>query len=259
MRYYVVADVHGFYTPMIEALAQAGYFDYAGEKKLLMLGDLLDRGKETVQMQDFVYDLLMKNEVILVRGNHEDLLEDLVDDLAAYAELGLHYTHHYRNRTVQTVADLCRCSVGTMIEEPYQIRSRMRQTPFMRIVMPEMHDYYETEHYVFVHGWIPMIDLSSIGQHGQFLYDPAWRDTTLDRWNKARWYNGIDAARAGILVPDKTVVCGHWHCSYGHYLDGAPEEFGAGADFSPYRADGVIAIDACTALSGKVNVLVVDD
>ena len=40
--------------------------------------------------------------------------------------------------------------------------------------------------------------------------------------------------------------------------DGSPE-FGEGADFSPYYGDGVIAIDACTAYSGNVNVLVLED
>jgi hypothetical protein len=37
-------------------------------------------------------------------------------------------------------------------------------------------------------------------------------------------------------------------------------EFGEGADFSPYYYDDkLIAIDACTAYSGKVNVLVLED
>jgi hypothetical protein len=90
-------------------------------------------------------------------------------------------------------------------------------------------------------------------------YDPEWRNADLSAWQKARWHNGIDLARRGIVVPDKQVVCGHWHCSYGHALEGNGEEFGVNADYSPYYADGIIAIDACTAMSHKVNVLVIDD
>jgi hypothetical protein len=36
-------------------------------------------------------------------------------------------------------------------------------------------------------------------------------------------------------------------------------EFGEDADFSPYYGPGIIAIDACTAFSGKSNCLVIED
>ena len=36
-------------------------------------------------------------------------------------------------------------------------------------------------------------------------------------------------------------------------------EFGDDADFTPYYGPGVIGIDACTAHSGMVNCLVIDD
>jgi hypothetical protein len=64
----------------------------------------------------------------------------------------------------------------------------------------------------------------------------------------------------GVRIPDKTVVCGHWHASYGHaIIEGRCNEFGEGADFSPFFGDGIIAIDACTKVSGKVNCLVLED
>lgn len=260
MRYYIIADPHAHYTIMRKALADAGYDEDAGDKKLVICGDLLDRGKETVEMQDYIYKLLMEDAVILIRGNHEDLLEDLVDNLDSYAQIGVHYTHHAANRTLKTLCDLAQCSVGKIEAEPYQIRGRMRQTPMLKVIMPAMVDYYETPHYVFVHGWIPCKDLAPAGRPHDWVYDPDWRHATLTPWEQARWINGMDAAKAGVLVPDKTVVCGHWHCSYGHaVLEGKGDEYGPDADFSPYRAQGIIAIDACTALSGRMNVLVLDD
>ena len=42
-------------------------------------------------------------------------------------------------------------------------------------------------------------------------------------------------------------------------FDGKGSEFDADADFSPYYAPGIIALDACTAISGKVNVVVLED
>jgi hypothetical protein len=60
-------------------------------------------------------------------------------------------------------------------------------------------------------------------------------------------------------LPDKTVVFGHWHCSTGWAKAEGCSEFDEDAKFEPYYGDGFIAIDACTAHSGKVNVLVLED
>lgn len=63
-----------------------------------------------------------------------------------------------------------------------------------------------------------------------------------------------------ISTSDAVVVCGHWHASYGHSkYEGKCSEFGADADFSPYYGPRIIAIDACTSHSKKVNVIVIED
>ena len=85
-----------------------------------------------------------------------------------------------------------------------------------------------------------------------------WRNAGHDMWRSARWINGMDMAFMNI-VPDKTVVCGHWHASYGHARTKGSPEWGNGADFSPYINKGIIAIDACTAYTGVVNVVVLED
>ena len=54
MKYYVTADTHGFYSVLRKALEKAGYFDDRGERKLIILGDLFDRGTEAKEMQDFI-------------------------------------------------------------------------------------------------------------------------------------------------------------------------------------------------------------
>ena len=73
MRYYVTADIHGFLTPFQNALRDAGYYDDPGKKKIIVCGDIFDRGAEAVEMQDYILELMERDEVILVRGNHEDL------------------------------------------------------------------------------------------------------------------------------------------------------------------------------------------
>ncbi len=46
MRYYVVADPHGFFTEMKTALEEKGFFSDAEPHKLIICGDLFDRGAE---------------------------------------------------------------------------------------------------------------------------------------------------------------------------------------------------------------------
>ena len=91
-----------------------------------------------------------------------------------------------------------------------------------------------------------------------YAYISSWREADREQWNRARWFNGMDAAQTAD--ENKTIVCGHWHTSYGHSkYEHKGTEFGEDADFSPYYGPGIIAIDACTAFSGKVNCLVIED
>ena len=67
MRYYVVSDPHGFYTEMVEALFNKGFFADQTPRKLIICGDLLDRGNEALKMQAFILLLIQNQEVILIR------------------------------------------------------------------------------------------------------------------------------------------------------------------------------------------------
>ena len=78
MKYYITADIHGFYTEFHKALDEAGYFTDLEPHKLIILGDIFDRGQEAVKMQEFILQLMEQDAVILVRGNHEDLYEELI-------------------------------------------------------------------------------------------------------------------------------------------------------------------------------------
>jgi hypothetical protein len=60
-------------------------------------------------------------------------------------------------------------------------------------------------------------------------------------------------------LPDKTLVFGHWHCSKGWAKKEHRSQFDDDAKFDPFYGDGFIAIDACTAHTGKVNCIVIDD
>ena len=69
-------------------------------QKLLICGDLFDRGAEALQLQKFILDLMDQDEVILIRGNHEDLL---LQPLGGWKRQSYYARHHLANRTVDTV------------------------------------------------------------------------------------------------------------------------------------------------------------
>lgn len=195
MKYYVISDIHSFYTPMMDALTAAGFFPH----KLVVLGDLLDRGSEAVAVQDFIAAQLEKDMVILIRGNHEDLLEDL-----ATADAGLPYRHHVTNGTYDTGLQLTGYDANITRGNCCRFADAIRDTVFYKTIMPAMVNYFETEHYIFVHGWIPF-------NHSEGGFSPIddWRNAPLDEWKEARFENGMEAAAKKITEPGKTIVCGH--------------------------------------------------
>lgn len=259
MRFYVVADVHGFYDEMVKALNEQGFYTDKEPHKLIICGDIFDRGKQSKEIEKFILDLMERDEVILIKGNHEDLLVDFIDKLSSYA-LMLEYSHHYSNGTVHTVRDLTGTTLTYMKMHPNETAAKMRETDFYKKILPAMLNYFETEHYIFVHGWIPSFASGFGGKADNFIYDPNWRNSDGTGWYFSRWYNGMLAAHQGVVEPNKTIVCGHWHTSYGHAnYEGKGVEFGQGEDFSPYRAYGIIALDACTVHSRMVNCIVIED
>lgn len=125
-----------------------------------------------------------------------------------------------------------------------------------------MVDYFETQSHIFVHAFVPLNNDDGLPK--QYIRNRKlskmdnWREANKRQWEDARWGNPYDLAAQGLL-PDKTLVFGHWHTSWPrHEYEGKPET-GTQADFSPYYGDGYIGIDACTVHSGKVNVLVIKD
>ena len=150
MRYYVTADTHGYFTILHQALIKAGFFEDDEPHKLIILGDLFDRGEEALKIQAFVLEMMEKDQIILIRGNHEDLFEALVTE-----DHGKPYRHHVLNGTYDTALQLTGYDPTMAGIRTFDFADAAKRTPYSRQIIPSMLDYFETEHYVFVHGWIP--------------------------------------------------------------------------------------------------------
>ena len=240
MKYFVSSDIHGFFDEWRNALTDKGFDLNNPEHKIILCGDLFDRGNQPKEIIDFV--LKHKDKVILIRGNHEDLMEQMIErNSSDYGDLC--------NGTAQTIVDLY---PEWQISE-FDLKKIANLTKLQK-VLDMCIDYYETKHYIFVHAWIPIVE-------NCYLYDSDWRTARKERWEKARWTNPVEMFRYEIYEPNKTIVCGHWHCSalWHEQNPDKYENFGDKANFEPFITKNMIAIDACTAYSHKVNVVVFED
>ena len=229
-KLFCISDIHSFYEPMIEALNNAGFDPANPEHTLLVLGDILDRGPDSDKVLDYLNSIERK---ILIKGNHETLLVECCDR-------DYPLRHDWHNGTAQTIIDLA--PDAQTFEEACPIVYKK-----VKPMLDSMVDYFETKNYVFTHGYVPYKKYRD------------WRDADELAWEDARWNNGMKMVDFGFEI-DKCVVVGHYHTSWGraHFED--KPEWGEEADFSPfYYKDKLIAIDACTAYSGKVNCLVIED
>ncbi|MGN1222127.1 MAG: metallophosphoesterase [Christensenellales bacterium] len=240
MKYFVSSDIHGFFDEWQNALKEKGFDLKNSEHEIILCGDLFDRGSQPKEIIDFV--LKHKDKIILIRGNHEDLMEQMIErNSSDYGDLC--------NGTAQTIVDL----YPEWQISGFDLKKIAKETRLQE-VLDMCVDYYETKHYIFVHGWIPIIE-------NCYLYDSNWRTARKERWEKARWANPVEMFRYEIYEPNKTIVFGHWHCSalWHEQNPDEYEEFGDKANFEPFITENMIAIDTCTVHTRKVNVIVLEE
>lgn len=249
-KLFVVSDIHGFYDELIDALDKAG-FDKDNENHwLISCGDHFDRGNQPYEVMAYLQSLKRK---VLIRGNHECLFDECCNR-------GYYAQHDIHNGTFDTICDLGGANKGRSFDECCIVADSI-----VRYFFKSMVNYFETKNYVFCHAWIPVNYLGrKFSDNGKYYkrYSKKedWRYAHQYEWDDAMWLNPLDMAMDGHGI-EKAIVSGHWHCSTGWALENKIfDEFGEKACFDPYYyEDKLIMIDGCTAHTGKVNVLVLED
>ena len=77
MKYFVISEVHSFYTEMMTSLISNGFDIQNPDHKVIICGNAFDRGCEMIKMFEWLKEMKLKDKLIYIRGNHEDLLEDV--------------------------------------------------------------------------------------------------------------------------------------------------------------------------------------
>ena len=238
-KLFVVSDVHGHYSQLVQALEEAEFDRDCGDHTLVSCGDLFDRGRENGQMYDFVRNLPHK---ILIRGNHEDMLYRVLDR-------GYVTETENLNGTDITLTQL----LGEDALDPYGSLNREAYASKIRELMEfidAMDDYYEEGPFVFLHGWAPITF-----QGNRPLVSHAWRKASVEEWRIARLLEWQQLYSVGAVMEGKTIVCGHRPARFGYAYDQNREP---DCD-EPFRGKGIIAIDPYVVRSGRVCVLVLGE
>lgn len=237
-KLFVVSDIHGHYTELIEALSKAGFDKDNPAHYLVCCGDLFDRGTENHLVYEFIKGLKHK---FLIKGNHEDMLytalqKGIVTENNINNGMGITLYQLFGNNIVNASGYINKLDYKGKIYEIQRFIENMR-------------DYYEAGKYIFVHGWLPIKWVDN-----QPVLNESWRHAKDEDWVNARWLEWPQCYYKKLTIEDKIIVCGHRSTHMACHFD----ESRASNCYDSFHGDGMIAIDGCTFVSGQVNVLVLE-
>lgn len=283
--YFAVSDIHSYIVPLIKDLKEAGFDKNNKDHILIVCGDIFDRGFDTLEVYKFLSSL-PEDQLILVRGNHELLYQELLDKdfpedhdfsngtvrtfctIAGFSEESL-YNYFYLSAPNPLTAEEIQSSKRRSWE---YIRDKVQKSEITKFIRSNRwKNFYELKDYIFVHSFIPLrlknctetkwMKHWPLYKIPENLLEPIpwWRTKALGyEWNDVTWGCPYKLFEAGLFDKEikkgKTLVCGHWHAADFHRFFEGPEA----ATNNIFKGDHLIALDACTALSGQLNVLKIE-
>ena len=258
LKYFCISDIHSFYEEMIHTLHINGFNMQDPTHNLIICGDAFDRGDFSLKVFEFMKILNSENRLIYIKGNHEDLLFDCIDELIKYGRCG---EHHYSNGTVKTLSHFIN-------EDDYWIYSTYIPTNIIESIVNNTKElrsfiqdncvnYFTLGNKIFTHSWVPSTHYDK--------WDEESEENIL-MWRNARWGNPFKQWKDGLFPENKCIVFGHWHTSwYWSHIKQDRKEWPPKnrkdwlKSFEPVIEENIIGLDGCVAYSGKINCVVFDE
>lgn len=233
--YFVISDIHSHYSSMIKALNEQGYQSSNQNHRLLVLGDLFDRGEDAVKVLEYLYTLYKENKAEVLLGNHDSFLLDFLDKKFERVDFNIK-----RNGFGKTLHQLSGLVPNESNYEEIQYKI-MSEFPYLHEWLKSLPLFIEKDDYIFVHGGIDGGKLD-------------WR--TMSSRRDFVWSREIDLPK----VEGKIVVAGHHRVAtirkktedYNLLFLHSPELFDI------LYEDGKILIDRFVEVSNEINVLVLE-
>lgn len=144
-KYFVVGDIHGCLSKLKELLT----YHNPKTEQLVFIGDYIDRGPDSKGVLDFVMEK-QKEGAWCLKGNHEQLLENAIDNLSNSNFSNVDYKLWIRNGGNTTV-DSFDLKKWVTNEEIYN--ELMKYNPFLN----SLPYYKETNNIIFVHAGVDLM------------------------------------------------------------------------------------------------------
>ncbi|MBE6424186.1 RNA ligase [Succinivibrio dextrinosolvens] len=93
---YVIGDIHGCNTVLQEFLQDNG--NLSENNLYVFLGDYLDRGRENLEVLNFLLSIMNKENVVLLEGNHENSIKCYLNNEAIRS-------HYFKYITLKEIED----------------------------------------------------------------------------------------------------------------------------------------------------------
>jgi len=218
-KIFVVGDVHGQIT-MVEKLLKHWKPE---EEQLLFVGDLADRGENSKATLELARDLVEKQNAIVIKGNHDEMLEMFLENPSEHVML------YYMNGGGSTINSLLGREANQQ-EFEKNAQEIKEQYPWLLPFLKSLPLHYEWEDYLFVHA-------------GVNLRKDNWRDSSNHDfvWIREGFYDQPNHT-------DKTIIFGHTVTAT---LNKGVNNFDVWES-----GDGLIGLDGGAVYGGKMHALV---
>ncbi|MBQ8815040.1 MAG: metallophosphoesterase [Lachnospiraceae bacterium] len=171
-RVIVVSDIHGHLDFLVQLLRKV---DYSGDDVLVIVGDLVDKGPDSLRTLQYVMELNRKNQVYVTIGNVDLHRVQFLTDTDEEAESRFcKYTHLLQqwwgggllsDMFRELGIPLDKLTDETAGEYRALLREHFREEIDFMMSLPVV---LEMGNYIFVHGGLPTDDLSAVvGQEAE--------------------------------------------------------------------------------------------
>lgn len=198
MAIYVVPDIHGEYTKLLNVMEKINKVRKPNET-IVFLGDYIDRGKRSKEVVNYMFDIMSNDDnVVALLGNHDDEFYNIMERAERLNIYDIEWLSRYCIETLSSygvstlplkynsVEDNMRDNFDFIKEELIKLKKSDNYRKF-KILVVNCRKYYKEGKYIFSHS-------------GGVSYKPVEEQTV----NELIWTRDFKPRK-----DDYVYVCGH--------------------------------------------------
>jgi len=191
-KYFILSDIHSHYDLLLNALENAGFEINNSNHFLIIAGDVLDRGHQGHQLIGYLEEIILKDRVIGVVGNHDEFLISLLEKRYTLSNIAWNGDKNGFFETLKLGLDYP--------EDHYELTNED---------MDRISDNFRRKYPVFTN-WLLKLPLFLEFKHHVIVH--AFLDFSIEDWRKTSRHFAIWERRYNDKLPDtfkKKLIFGH--------------------------------------------------